>query len=120
MDVEERYKKIGFSLESHVRDSYSEFIVGVEDYENQWEGSLSGLWELFNPVYNALASSRPQSVRKEEWARDLILAYRNINTIKIKLLDHLGEIQGEDNSLIADEESVRSLYGESPNPLDEL
>ena len=104
MDVEERYKKIGLSLESHVRDSYSNFIVEIENYETQWEGSLSGLWDLFNPVYSALTSSRPPSVGRGEWARDLILAYRNVNTIKIKLLDHLEKLRGT-YSLLLDEET---------------
>ena len=93
IEIEERHKNIGSSLESHVRDSYSEFIGGVEDYGNQWGGSLSGLWDLFDPIYSALASSHPPSTRKEEWARDLILTYRNINTIKIKLLDYLEKLR---------------------------
>ena len=124
MDIEGRYKKIGVSLESNVKDSYHEFIRGVEDYENQQGGSLSGLWDLFNPVYDALASSRSpsvpphSSVKKEEWVRDLILAYRNINTIKMKLLDYLEEeFQGE---ALLDEESSNLLDGKALSPLDEL
>jgi len=109
MDIEERYKRIGSSLDGHVKDSFSNFIVEVEDYELQWEVSPSGLWDLFNPVYNALANSRPPSTRKDEYARDLILAYRNVNTIKIKLLDHLEELRGDN-----------PLDEESHNPLDEL
>ena len=104
MEIEERYKNIGISLESHVRDSYSNFIVEVENYELQWEGSPVGLWDLFDPVYSALASSRPPSTRKEEWARDLILTYRNVNTIKIKLLDHLEKLR-ETHTLPLDEET---------------
>jgi len=97
-------------IESDVRDSYSEFIRGIEDCENRLDGSPSGLWNLFNPIYTALANSRPSSTRKEEWARDLILAYRNVDSIKINLLDYLKVLLGD---LPPDEKNPTS-------PLDEL
>jgi len=89
MEIPRGCKNIGLSLESNVRDAYSKFIRGVEDYENQWEASSRGLWGLFNPVYSALANSQPPSVEREEWARDLILAYRSIENIKTNLLECL-------------------------------
>ena len=104
MDLEGLHKRIGYSLESNVRDSYDEFIRGVEDYENQWGDSHAGLWDLFSPIHDALANSRPPSIEKEEWARDLILAYRNVNVIKSKLLEELKEEPEGDHS----------------NPLDDL
>jgi len=113
MDVEDNRKRIGLSLERPVRDAYGKFISGVEDYENEFESSRAGLWSLFDPVYNALASSRPPSMRRslaiETWAKDLILAYRSVNAIKESLLGHLKELQEDD---ILDEEVI--------NPLDEL
>ena len=116
MDLELCRKNVGFSLESHVINAYNNFIDSVEDYENQWERSRAGLWDLFDPVYTALASSRPASVGKEEWAKDLILAYRNVGFIKKRLLENTDK----DKLLENTDKDKNEEDGEVPNPLDVL